>query len=182
MLRGVQERLRAALARPGTRLQRALRRLTGFLMAALPMLALLWVAYKVVVSYWQASTTDSTYLGTNFAVSSILLIVVAWAVPFVCDRMLRPSLERTALQALRRGVADGLDQLDKRLHEAVAEVARAAQAGRDDANGVGRQIAKLALQPVDSTKAPLSRLLVTPARQGIAHRSVAAESGGSRAG
>ena len=182
VLRGVQERLRAALARPGTRLQRALRRLTGFLMAALPMLALLWVAYKVVVSYWQASTTDSTYLGTNFAVSSILLIVVAWAVPFVCDRMLRPSLERTALQALRRGTADGLDQLDTRLHEAVAEVARAAQAGRDDANGVGRQIAKLALQPVDSTKAPLSRLLVTPARQGIAHRSVAAESGGSRAG
>ena len=182
VLRGLQERLRAALARPGTRLQRALRRLTGFLMTVLPMLALLWVAYNVVTGYLRASTADGTFLGTNFAVSSVMLVVVAWAVPFVFDRMLRPSLERTALQALRRGLADGLDQFGQQLHEAVAEVARAARTGRDDADGVVRDISKLALQPLEAGQASLSRLLATPARRGGGMGSVAAESGESCAG
>jgi hypothetical protein len=182
VLRSVQERLRAALARPGTRLQRALRRVTGFLMTTLPMLALLWVAYQVIVGYYRASTAAGTYLGTNFAVASVLLVVVAWAVPFVFDRMLRPSLERTALQALRTGLADGLDCFGGELRDALVEVARAAQTGRDDADGIVRDVSKLALQPLDASKASLSRLLVTPAGRGGAGRSVAAEGGGSRAG
>ncbi len=165
VLRSVQERLRAAMAQPGTRLQRALRRVTGFLMAALPLLGLLWVAYNVVVGYYRASTEGGTYLGTNFAVSSVLLIVVAWAVPFVFDRMLRPSLERTALKAMRDGLADGLDQLGEQLRDAAVEVIQQARTGRDDAGGIVGEISRLALQPLAAGKESLSRLLVTPVRR-----------------
>lgn len=170
VLRSMQQRLRAALARPGTRLQRVLRRVTGFLMTTLPMLALLWVAYQVVTGYYRASTAGEPYLGTNFAVASVLLVVVAWAVPFVFDRMLRPSLERTALQALRLGLGEGLDRFGTEVGEALADVRRVAQAGRDEADGIVRDVSKLALQPLDAAEASLSRLLVTPAGRGAATR------------
>jgi hypothetical protein len=164
VLQDVRDRLRVALARPGTRLQRGLRRVTGFMMAALPLFALLWVAYNVAVGYYRASTGASSYLGTDFAVSSVMLILVAWGVPFFCDRLLRPSLERAALRAMRRGLVDGLDRLGEQLRDAVGESARQAQRIRDDANGLIGEISRCALQPVDAAKAPLSRLLATPAR------------------
>lgn len=164
VLQDVRDRLRVALARPGTRLQRTLRRLTGFLMAALPLFALLWVAYNVAVGYYRASTGSDSYLGTDFAVSSVMLILVAWGVPFFCDRLLRPSLERTALRVMRQGLTNGLDRLGEQLRDAVGESARQAQRIRDDANGLIGEISRCALQPVDAAKAPLSRLLASPAR------------------
>jgi hypothetical protein len=182
VLHSVQERLRAALARPGTRLQRAARRVTGFLMTVLPMLALLWVAFNVVRGYYRASSAAGTYLGTDFAVSSVLLVIVAWAVPFVFDRMLRPSLERTALLALRRGLADGLDRFGQQLRDEIAEVAQTAQAGRNDADIIARDISKLALQPLDAGKASLSRLLATPARHSGATGTAGRDRADSRAG
>lgn len=172
VLQNVQDRLRAALARPGTSLQRALRRVTGFLMASLPFFALLWVAYNVVSGYYRASTGAGPYLGTDFAVSSVLLILVAWAVPFVCDRLLRPSLERTALRAMRQGLTEGLDQLGERLREAVSEVARQAGNGRDQANGLVAEVSRLALQPIGAARPALGRLLVTPSRSAAPAASV----------
>jgi hypothetical protein len=160
----MRDRLRAALARPGTRLQRSLRRVTGFLMAALPLLALLWVAYNVVIGYYKASSGSGTYLGTDFAVSSALLILVAWAVPYVCDRLLRPSLERAALFAMRQGLADGLDRLGEELRRRITETAHQARSRREGASQIIAEVARLALRPIDAVKPTLSRLLVTPAR------------------
>jgi len=115
----VEEHLRAALARPGSRWQRGLRRVTGFLMGFLPIVALMWVGYNVVVGYYRASAGKASYLGTDFAVSSILLVAVAWAVPLVCDRLLRPSLERAAAEALRSGCDAALDQVGAAVMAAV---------------------------------------------------------------
>jgi len=177
VLRSVQDRLRTALARPGTRLQRALRRVTGFLMAALPLLALLWVAYNVVAGYYHASRGAAAYFGTDFAVSSALLILVAWAVPFVCDRLLRPSLERTALAAMRQGLAAGLDRLDGRLRESLAQAAQQAQTCRDEANGIFNEISRVALMPVRADQKSLARLLVSPQQAAAApDRSASGES------
>jgi hypothetical protein len=142
---------------------------------------LLWVAYNVVVGYYQASRGAAGYLGTNFAVSSALLILIAWAVPFVCDRLLRPSLERTALGALRQGLTDGLDRLEQRLRDALARSVHEARTYRDEANGVFNEISRVALLPVGADKTPLSRLLVTPSRAGAATAgSVAAGTPGGR--
>jgi hypothetical protein len=164
VLQSVRDRVRAALSRPGTRLQRALRRVTGFLMATLPLLALLWVAYNVVEGYFRASTGGSSYLGTDFAVNSVLLLLVAWAVPFAFDRLLRPSLERTALHAMREGLADGLDEVGEQLRAAVSEAASQARSASAAANRMVGEISRLALQPVGAAKATLSRLLMTPSR------------------
>jgi len=126
--------------------------------------ALLWVAYNVVEAYFRASTGNGGYLGTDFAVNSVLLILVAWAVPYLCDRLLRPSLERTALFAMRQGLAEGLEQLGAQLREVVVEVARLARSADDDASQIVGGVSRLALQPIGAAKASLSRLLVTPSQ------------------
>lgn len=115
----VEEHLRRVLARPGARWRRGLRRLTGFLMGFLPIGALVWVGYNVVVGYYRASMGKASFLGTDFAVSSVLLVAVVWAVPFVCDRLLRPSLERVAAGALRRGCEAALERLGETVRGAV---------------------------------------------------------------
>lgn len=168
----IEQRLREALARPGTRLQRALRRVTGFLMTLLPVLALLWVAYNVVTGYYRASRGQGGYLGSDFAVSSVLLIAVAWAVPFVCDRLLRPSLERAALSAMRQGLANGLDVLGDKIRGAILDTARLAQRETESAREIVNGISRLAIQPIDATKPALSRLLVSRRSTAVgAHRA-----------
>lgn len=125
-------RLRSALARPGSALQRAARRCAGFLMTALPGLALLWVAHNVVLGYYRASVGAAAFLGGDFAVNSALLVLVAWATPFVIDRALRPSLERSALRGMRDGFAEGLDELDSAMEQALL-AARAEALGQRQA-------------------------------------------------
>lgn len=160
----VRQRVRLALARPGTRLQRAARRVTGFLTLLLPFLALLWVTVNVVEGYRAASRGAASYLGPDFAIHSALLILTAWAVPFVCDRLLRPSLERTALRAMRLGLAAGLDELGAQLHAALSDAAREAEQHREEAGRLLGEVSRLALRPVEVTRGPLARLLAAAGR------------------
>ena len=160
----MQEHLRLSMAQPGTRIQRALRRVTGFLMTFLPMLSLLWVAYNVVRGYYHASTGGGSYLGSDFAVNSVLLVLVSWAVPYGCDRALRPSLERAASRALRKGLQAGLKRLDAELRENLAATRDKARAEMAEATEILKQIAHLVLQPVNAKDNTLLRLLKTPRR------------------
>ena len=164
VLNPVQEHVRLALAQPGTRIQRAMRRVTGFLMAFLPMLSLLWVACNVVRGYYRASTGGGSYLGSDFAVNSVLLVLISWAVPYACDRALRPSLERVALRALRKGLQAGLAQLGDELLQALTTVREQAQAELTEAGAIQKEIAHLALRPMAADEETLTRLLKTPHR------------------
>jgi len=111
VLRALSDSVRAALARPGPLWRRALRRITGFLMAFLPLLALLWVAYAAISGYYAAVRGQREFLGWPFAINSALVVVLAWAVPFTLDRLLRPSLERVVLVSLRQGLRAGLEDV-----------------------------------------------------------------------
>ena len=126
----VREQLRMALAQPGALWQRAARRVTGFLMSFLPVCTLLWVGYNLLTGYYRASEGTGEFLGTPFAVHSVMLIVVSWLLPFLCDRLLRPALEQLALDALRSGLRDALGELDESVQTALAEIARSARRHR----------------------------------------------------
>lgn len=134
--RRVNDRVRAALARPGTLLQRIARRITGFATPLLPMLALLLVAWRVVDSYWRAADPGGRYLDASFAVHSALFVLIAWAVPFVADRMLRPSLVAAAASGLRGGFHEGLAELLRELDETLD----AATSDADQARDAARQL------------------------------------------
>ena len=110
--------LRAALARPGVPIQRVLRRTMRFLSYALPAVVGVAVFYNVVTQYQQGLTGEKPFLGINFAVHSFLLIALAWFIPFLLSRWLRPSPRTAARRGLQNGLHDAIDSIEHGLLEA----------------------------------------------------------------
>jgi energy-coupling factor transporter ATP-binding protein EcfA2 len=163
----LRDRVRAALARPGSAVTRALRRATGFLMAFLPALALLWVAWKVVQAY-HVAVRPGEFLGAPFAIHSALIVLLAWAVPFVLDRLLRPSLEQIVLGALRDGLAEGLADLEAELEGALADTRAAARQRQDAADVLRAALQRLLATPAESASPTVARVVQRPAQDGVA--------------
>ncbi len=171
--RELAEAIRVALARPGGWLTRLVRRVTGFLTTFLPVVALFWVALAVVRSYYAAAGGSAPFMGTEFAIHSVLLVAVAWAVPLTIDRLLRPSIERIALQALRRGLKAGLDEVGVQLAQVLRDRAAAAQAVRERHVALIREISGLLVRPLDVHDPAVGRV-ISSASPGKRHqRSVA---------
>ena len=128
--------LRQALAQPGNGLQRFGLKLLGGLSVLLPLAALGWASYEVVKGYYESATRHMDFLGTDFAIHSLLLIGLAWLLPwFACTR-LRPSIEKSALKGLRSGVSSALVAVGEQIH---AEL-ESADRDRDAVLGEGRAI------------------------------------------
>ena len=155
----LQDEVRAALARPGTALQRGLRRVTGFLSGVLPFLALTWVGMNLVWKYFRASTGDEAYPSLDFAVSSLLIVLLAWAVPFWLDRLLRPSVERTVLRALRTGVSVSVDELGQALRRLVTDAAEDAGVWRQKVEVVLKQVGGALVRPVRTDRDEIARFV-----------------------
>lgn len=155
----LRDEVRAALAHPGNALGRIARHVTGFMMAVLPAAALLWVAWAVVRGFAAATATGKPYLGVDFAVHSLLLVLLAWAIPFAIDRALRPSLEQTVLRALRAGLQAGLDDASHRLEQAMRQNAGEARECHVRARELLARVNALMATPLDMEAPPLARLL-----------------------
>ena len=159
MTEQMQDRVRAALVRPGNAALRIARRVTGFLVAALPAAALAIVGYNVVVGYFRATFGSGAFAGIGFAAQSVLLVLVAWALPFSLDRLLRPSLERIVLSALREGFRAGLDVLEGALRSAVEEARDEAGAHHEAGRKLLTAAAGVMVRPVDPRNEAVVRLL-----------------------
>jgi hypothetical protein len=159
VLEPVQDEVRLALLRPGTFAVRVARGITGFLLYALPILALGAVGCQVAVSYYRAAAGSAGFLGTDFAVHSGLLVLVAWALPFLLHRALCPSLEKAVLRALRRGFGSGLDMLAARLEHASSITAEEAHRYRQEAQVLLDQAGQVMTRPLDLRSRPLARLV-----------------------
>ena len=161
----VQDQVRATLSNPVGLAGRIGRRVTGFLTAALPTAALGAVAYTLITSYFRAAGGDGEYPGTNFAVSSVLLVGVAWALPFSIDRMLRPSLERTLTRAVGESLEAALDQLGRSLE---SEIERTSVRARDfhcEATTLIRAISAAVIRPGDRRNEMFARLTSRPEKR-----------------
>ncbi|MGI2323469.1 MULTISPECIES: GTPase [unclassified Methylococcus] len=122
--RRVEERLRCALSRPGNRLQRVLYRLCRIASLLLPLGAAGWVTFNVVTFYYRSSTEHLGYLGVDFAVHSALLIILAWLLPYLSYRALKPSAERAALRGIRAGLDAGLDEIGTGVSRSLEQLGR----------------------------------------------------------
>ncbi len=116
--------LRAAVARPGSAIQRAARRVTGFLTVAGPGSAVLWIWWQVFQGYYRASSGATAYLGSEFLIHSGMLVFFSWVIPFAADRLLAPSLERAAREGLSAGFAEALAGLRAELESRLCACAR----------------------------------------------------------
>lgn len=155
----LRDNVRAALARPGTALGRWARCATGFLTAFLPAVALVRVAWAVVQGYEAAAAGGKPYLGSDFLIHSVLLVLLAWALPYTLDRLLRPSIERTVVRALRTGLQVGLDEVGDSLDYALRQSAAEAVGLSERARKLLTDAKELNAMSVDTEEPALTRLL-----------------------
>lgn len=146
----VQFHLRRSLAAPGHWLQRLGLRCFGALTILMPLAASAWAAYQLVLGYFQKD-----FLGIDFAVHSLLLIGLAWLVPYLLQRLLEPSLEKAALRGIKRGLTLGFEQIETEVERRLRSLGEA-QANLTEQGK--RLVRALSLPPSPSAAARKSEL------------------------
>lgn len=101
-----------ALANPGNAVHRAFLKLMRFCEFILPLLAMSWVSYQVFTGYYDSSKTHEHYLSVDFAVHSVLLCGLTWLIPFFILKKAKPSLRKSALNGLNKGLKIGLQNIN----------------------------------------------------------------------
>jgi hypothetical protein len=165
VLERCQFSLRDTLSRPGNLAQRVWLKVLGAIAVLAPLLAIGWVAYEVVVEYYESVHDDRPFLGTNFAVHSALLIAVAWLLPYFLHRKLQPSTERTARRGLQTGLRLALDELDRTVADVLTDYRDAAEARRAAGMGLLAELESASTESAGGQgETALGRLLASPER------------------
>jgi hypothetical protein len=134
-------------------------RVAGALSILLPSLALAWASYQVVMGYYESATRHLDYLGTDFAVHTILLIGLAWLGPWFVYTRLRPSVEASALKGLRSGIRQALESAGEDVIGALERTALDHQRILDSLRSLRSGIEKEANQ-ANQDYAPLVRRMI----------------------
>jgi len=110
---------RQALLQPGNGLQRFLLRLAALSEVLLPLMAMAVVGYQVFAGYYHGAEGTAAYLGTDFAIHSVLLIALCWLIPFFLHQKLQPSLDVAARKGLEKGLRIALASIDAELRNSL---------------------------------------------------------------
>ncbi|MGZ8227744.1 MAG: GTPase [Methylococcaceae bacterium] len=103
---------RQALANPGSVLQRGFLKAMRLCEIILPLAAMSWVGYQVFMGYYTSNMTNTHYLGVDFAIHSGLLITLTWLIPFFILKKAQPSLKKSALKGLNKGLDNAFAMID----------------------------------------------------------------------
>ena len=79
-------------------------------MTLLPVMALLWVAWKVIAGYYQGEADGQHYLGFDFAIHSGFTFGLAWFVPYFIYQKSKPSLRDAAARGMRNATTETLKE------------------------------------------------------------------------
>ena len=120
MIAEAQKGLRLALGNPGNVLQRLLLKFTALCAVLFPLTAMGWVFWQAFTAYYESALTHAGFLGTDFAIHSMLIVAIAWMLPFFINQHIKPSHERTAYKGLRNGINAGFARIQILADEALA--------------------------------------------------------------
>jgi GTPase SAR1 family protein len=114
--------VREALAHPGNALHRGFLKFIRVCEIFLPLAAIGWVGYQVFIGYYQSNATHEPYLGLDFAIHSSLLILISWLIPWFILKKLKPSLEKSALRGLTKGLENAISMIDSEVLQHIETV------------------------------------------------------------
>ncbi|MDP1970602.1 MAG: GTP-binding protein, partial [Methylobacter sp.] len=151
---------RQALANPGNVLHRALLKFMRLCEIILPLAAICWVGYQVFIGYYTSNMTDVEYLGVDFAVHSSLLIAITWLTPFFILKKLKPSLEKSALSGLNKGLSNAINMIDGEVLLAIENIGNQHSEQIKQLDGIIERCGVADRQPSIDSNSPLSRMLI----------------------
>ncbi|MDO9270249.1 MAG: GTPase [Methylobacter sp.] len=151
---------RQALANPGNVLHRAFLKFMRLCEIILPLAAICWVGYQVFIGYYTSNMTDVEYLGVDFAVHSSLLIAITWLTPFFILKKLKPSLEKSALRGLNKGLSNAINMIDGEVLLAIENIGNQHSEQIKQLDGIIERCGVADRQPSIDSNGPLSRMLI----------------------
>jgi len=151
---------RQALANPGNALHRGFLKFMRLCEIILPLVAICWVGYQVFIGYYHSNMTNVDYLGVDFAVHSSLLVAITWLTPFFVLKKLKPSLEKSALRGLNKGVNNAINMIDGEVLLAIESVSNQHAEQVSQLNGILNLCNIADRQPSIDSNSPLARMLI----------------------
>lgn len=151
---------RRAMLKPGNGAQRFLIKLTVICETLLPITAMAVVGYQVFSGYYHSTAEATAYLGTDFAVHSVLLIGLSWLIPFFLHKKIQPSLEKAAAKGLQKGLQQALATLQAEIKQIIQTEQRRNDELQKQLAAMLEQCAGGALQALDK-QSLLGRVLLT---------------------
>jgi len=154
--------VREALANPGNLAQRLFLKTMRLAEILLPLTVMAWVGYQVFMGYYTSNITHSQYLGVDFAIHSILAIALSWLIPFFVIKKAQPSLKKTAIRGLNKGLNQALTTLEISVSDSITVIV---QQHAEQIRQLLEIIQQCAKQPEKirqpaQEKGPLARMLV----------------------
>jgi hypothetical protein len=110
-LQAIEVGLAISLKKPGNVFTRLSRRLLKLLQWLLPLTAALWAGYHIVSRFHAGTQGEETFLGFNFAVHSLLMLGLAWLIPWFVLKQTQPSYAKTAHSGIKKGLRAGQVQM-----------------------------------------------------------------------
>lgn len=104
------DRVAQAMVNPGPLWQRSLQKVFSWLKLLLPLAAIGWVASRVLAGFVDGASNPDAYVGTGIIVNGALLIVAAWALPWLAGLLTRPSVPKAVSSALHDQLQSDLIQ------------------------------------------------------------------------
>ncbi len=111
---------RKSMVNPGNIVQRAVLTIVKICEVLLPLIAMGIVGYEVFYGYYDSALTGEEFLGTDFAVHSVLVILLSWLIPFFIRKKMQPSLEKAALRGLDQGLDSAMAMIELDVQQAMA--------------------------------------------------------------
>ncbi|HEY8219284.1 MAG TPA: GTPase [Methylobacter sp.] len=151
---------RQALANPGNAVHRGFLKFMRLCEIVLPLAAICWVGYQVFIGYYTSNMTDVEYLGVDFAIHSTLLIAITWLTPFFILKKLKPSLEKSALRGLNKGMSNAINIIDSEVSQAIENFGRQHSEQLKQLDGIIELCSAAGQQTSIDNHSPLARMLV----------------------
>ena len=126
----------------------------------LPLAAICWVGYQVFIGYYTSNMTEVAYLGVDFAIHSSLLIAITWLTPFFILKKLKPSLEKSALRGLNKGLNTAINMIDGEVLLAIENIANQHAKQIKQLDGIIELCGVADRHPSIDSNSPLSRMLI----------------------
>ena len=90
---------------------------------------------------------------------SAVVVLLAWLVPFLLDRWLRPSTEQTVLRALRAGLRNGLRGAGAELEAALSAGLSAARRWQKEGAALDEEAARFSMSAPGPGASVVARLV-----------------------
>ena len=164
MSRQLNQSVAAAIKAPGTAAQRLVAHAAKVLKIVLPILALVWVAWRVVNGFISGAEDRSAYVGLDFLVNGLLLAGLGWLIPWMVEKVFVPSLPDSIYRALHSGLKNGLQQIEQQTNGGLLKISEERKSHQSGCAELQQRIDKLLSTATEAPDPVLSRVLMSTSK------------------